>query len=132
MNKIGRPHTITCASLLVRGHKLQHLGHLLNPMDTSLPIPWSVCNKQNTHGFIFSGTCLYYYYDMIITTVEPPNNGHIGTFQLSLAIERLSSSRRSIYTQNVQLVHFCLSIIGGCPYLLYWRFHCILYDIAAV
>ena len=46
----------------------------------------------------------------------PPNNGHIGTFQLSL-IERLSSSQRSIYTQNVQLVHFCLSIIGGCPYL---------------
>ena len=49
-------------------------------------------------------------------TVEPPNNGHIGTFQLSL-VERLSSSRRSIYTQNAQLGHFCLSIIGGCPYL---------------
>ena len=47
--------------------------------------------------------------------MEPLNTGHIGTFQLPL--ERLSSSRRSIYTQNVQLVHFCLSIIGGCPYL---------------
>ena len=44
--------------------------------------------------------------------MEPPNKGHIGTFQLSL-VERLSSSRRSIYTQNVQLVHFCLSFIRG-------------------
>ena len=42
-----------------------------------------------------------------VSTVEPPNNGHIGPFQLSL-VERLSSSRRSIYTQNV---HFCLAII---------------------
>ena len=34
--------------------------------------------------------------------------------------EKMSSSRRSIYTQNVQLVHFCLSIIGAhCPYLEY-------------
>ena len=41
---------------------------------------------------------------------------HIGTFQLSL-IERLSSSRRSIYTQNVELVHFSLSVIGGCLYV---------------
>ena len=48
----------------------------------------------------------------VIATVEPPNNGYIGTFQLSL-VERLSSSRRSIYSQNVQLVHFCLSFIGG-------------------
>ena len=48
--------------------------------------------------------------------VEHLNNGHIGTFQLSL-VERLSSSWRSIYTQNVQFVHFCLPIIGGCPYL---------------
>ena len=46
----------------------------------------------------------------LVSTVEPPNNGHIGPFQLSL-VERLSSSRRSIYTQNVQLVHFCLAII---------------------
>ena len=45
-----------------------------------------------------------------------------GTFQLSL-VERLSSSWRSLYTQNVQLVHFCLSIIGGLSYLGYRRFH---------
>ena len=44
--------------------------------------------------------------------MDPPNNGQIGTFQLSL-VKRLSSSRRSIYTQNVKLLHFCLSIIGG-------------------
>ena len=51
-----------------------------------------------------------------INKVEPLNKGHIGMFQLSL-VERLSPSWRSIYTQSVQLVHFCLSIIGGCPYL---------------
>ena len=73
------------------------------------------------------GHCSLVYTVMIVTctyietvtdniTVEPPNKGHIGTFRLSL-VERLSSSRRSIYTQNVQLVHFCLSFIGGCPYL---------------
>ena len=44
--------------------------------------------------------------------MEPPNSGHIGTFQLSL-VNRLSLFRRLIYTQNVQLVHF----VGGCPYL---------------
>ena len=61
------------------------------------------------------------------TTVEPPNNGHIGTFQLSL-VERLSSSRRSIYTQNVQLVHFCLSVhyrkLSLPRNVLYRKFHC--------
>ena len=59
---------------------------------------------------------IYLFVIHVAHTVEPPNNGHIGTFQLSLVV-RLFSSRRSIYTQNVQLVHFCLSIIGGCPYL---------------
>ena len=52
-------------------------------------------------------------------TVEPPNNGHVGTFQLSL-VERLSSSRRSIYTQNVQMMHFVcplseVVLISECP-----------------
>ena len=47
--------------------------------------------------------------------------------QLSI-VERLSSSQRSIYTLNVQLVHFSQSIIGRrlslFRSLLYRRFHC--------
>ena len=47
----------------------------------------------------------------------------LGHFQLSL-VERLSSSRRSIYTQNVQLVYLLSEVvlISECPCR---RFHCI-------
>ena len=34
------------------------------------------------------------------------------------AVEPLNSGHMAIYTQNVQLVHFSLSTVGGCPWCL--------------
>ena len=65
------------------------------------------CEGANSNT---SYVCMYMY------KVEPLNNGHNGTFSVVPCVDSLSSPRRLIYTQNLQLVCFSLPFFGGCHY----------------
>ena len=79
------------------------------------------CTLTLTHTRVLITTSIW-----TTCTVEPPNNGHIGTFQLSL-VERLSSSRRSIYIRKCPIDAFlCVHYrrLSLSQSVLYRRFHC--------